>query len=181
MKEAGSANRRIVRHTCRSDVAIKRYWQERVDNSRFQRHDVPITPTHSRARLQRCLARSGWNPTDWEHIVFSEKSHFQLCPDNHRRRVWRRLVQRADPAFTTARHTSLQSEVMVWSAISFDSRAPLGVISHTYSTSVSRRHSENRFATVPLAVLWSYFQQNNARPHTVRVTMNCLKACQTLP
>ncbi|GFY35830.1 hypothetical protein TNCV_4842061 [Trichonephila clavipes] len=45
--------------------------------------------------------------------IGSDKSLFQLCPDNHRRRVWRRLVQCADPAFTTARHTSLQSEVMV--------------------------------------------------------------------
>ncbi|GFV74510.1 transposable element Tc1 transposase [Trichonephila clavipes] len=25
------------------------------------------------------------------------------------------------------------------------------------------------------------FQQNNARPHTARVAMNCLTACQTLP
>ncbi|GFX08620.1 hypothetical protein TNCV_4171191 [Trichonephila clavipes] len=39
MKEAGSANRRITHHMGRSDAAIRRYWQERVDNSRFQRHD----------------------------------------------------------------------------------------------------------------------------------------------
>ncbi|GFV95979.1 HTH_Tnp_Tc3_2 domain-containing protein [Trichonephila clavipes] len=118
MKETGSANRRIARHMGRSDAAIRRYWQKRVHNSRFQRHDGsgrPRTTVDREARLivrsavtihdsslQRCLARSGWNYADWEHIEFSDKSHFQLCPDNHRRRVWRRLVQRADPAFSTA-------------------------------------------------------------------------------
>ncbi|GFX69833.1 hypothetical protein TNCV_4391881 [Trichonephila clavipes] len=39
MKEAGSANWRITRHMGRSDVAVRRYWQERIDNSKFQRHD----------------------------------------------------------------------------------------------------------------------------------------------
>ncbi|GFV92391.1 integrase catalytic domain-containing protein [Trichonephila clavipes] len=71
-------------------------------------------PTHCQARLQWCLFRSGWNHADGGHIVFSGKFHFQMCPENHPRCVWRRLVQRADPAFTTARHTSLQTEVMVW-------------------------------------------------------------------
>ncbi|GFX48775.1 hypothetical protein TNCV_3479591 [Trichonephila clavipes] len=39
MKEAGSANRRIADHMGRSDAAIRKYWQERVDNSTFRRHD----------------------------------------------------------------------------------------------------------------------------------------------
>ncbi|GFS94717.1 uncharacterized protein TNCV_4456261 [Trichonephila clavipes] len=55
-------------------------------------------------------------------------------------------------------------------------------LEHTYGTVVRRRHSENCFATVPLAENSGLiFQQDNARPHTVRVAMNCLTACQTLP
>ncbi|GFS65978.1 uncharacterized protein TNCV_2510131 [Trichonephila clavipes] len=69
--------------------------------------NLPLTPAHCRARLQWCLASSGWNHADWERIVFSDESHFQLCPDVHRRRVWRRPGQRSDPAFTIAGHTSL--------------------------------------------------------------------------
>ncbi|GFV59867.1 HTH_Tnp_Tc3_2 domain-containing protein [Trichonephila clavipes] len=38
LKEAGWANRRIFRHIGRSDVSIRRCWQEWVDNGRFQRH-----------------------------------------------------------------------------------------------------------------------------------------------
>ncbi|GFW89436.1 HTH_Tnp_Tc3_2 domain-containing protein [Trichonephila clavipes] len=141
------------------DAAIRRYWQDRVDNSRFQRHDgsgqpratadrevrlivrpavtVPdssqltirllTTPTHCRAILQWCLARSGWNHADWGRIVFNDASHFQLCHENHRRRLWRHLGQRAYSAFTIARDVDPQPGVMVWGAISFDSHTPLAV------------------------------------------------------
>ncbi|GFV21348.1 transposable element Tc1 transposase [Trichonephila clavipes] len=73
---------------------------------------------------------------------------------NHRRRVWRRLID-ADPAFNIALHRGPQPRVMVWDAISFDSRPPLypGLT----------------------------FQQDNSKPHTAHVVMNCLTAFQTLP
>ncbi|GFW09846.1 transposable element Tc1 transposase [Trichonephila clavipes] len=50
-----------------------------------------------------------------------------------------------------------------------------------YSSTVRRRHSENYFATVPFAVPWPYFSEDNARQHAARVAMNCLTACLTLP
>ncbi|GFY20693.1 hypothetical protein TNCV_1119271 [Trichonephila clavipes] len=39
-----------------------------------------------------------------KEAVFSDESRFQLCSDDHRRRVWRRPAQRADPDFTTVCH-----------------------------------------------------------------------------
>ncbi|GFU25774.1 uncharacterized protein TNCV_5103591 [Trichonephila clavipes] len=39
LKEAGWANGRIACHMGRLDAAIRRCWQEWVDNGRFQRHD----------------------------------------------------------------------------------------------------------------------------------------------
>ncbi|GFX44302.1 hypothetical protein TNCV_1097421 [Trichonephila clavipes] len=60
--------------------------------------------------------------------VFSDKSRFQLCLDNHRRRVWRHPGHRADPAFTVARHAGSQPEDLDWSVISFDSWTRLDVI-----------------------------------------------------
>ncbi|GFX39708.1 HTH_Tnp_Tc3_2 domain-containing protein [Trichonephila clavipes] len=93
---------------------------------------LPLSPTHCRVRIQSCLTLSDWNHSDCELIVFSDESPlFQLCPDDHRRRVWRRPGQRADSAFTIACHTCSQLRVMVWRAISFDSRAPLVVIRDT--------------------------------------------------
>ncbi|GFX65336.1 transposable element Tc1 transposase [Trichonephila clavipes] len=66
------------------------------------------------------LNGSGCNHADWECIVVIDEFHFHLCPDNHRRRVWRRSGQLADPAFTFARHTGPQQDAMVWEDISFE-------------------------------------------------------------
>ncbi|GFU54723.1 uncharacterized protein TNCV_1037691 [Trichonephila clavipes] len=80
---------------------------------------LPFTPAHCRARLQWCLARSGWNHADRTYL--SDVSHFQLCPDDHPRRVWRRPRQCADPAFTIARHTDSHRHVTqeLWSKVQF--------------------------------------------------------------
>ncbi|GFX26279.1 transposable element Tc1 transposase [Trichonephila clavipes] len=56
-------------------------------------------------------------------------THFQLCPDDNRR-----TGQRANPAFTIARHVGPQSSVMVWGVISFDDRTPLVVIRGTFTS-----------------------------------------------
>ncbi|GFW78576.1 hypothetical protein TNCV_2243761 [Trichonephila clavipes] len=52
--------------------------------------------------------------------MFSDESRFHLCPDDHRRRVWRRSGQRAESAFTMAHPTGPQQGVMAWAAISFE-------------------------------------------------------------
>ncbi|GFU67393.1 transposable element Tc1 transposase [Trichonephila clavipes] len=48
-----------------------------------------------------------------KEAVFRDESLFQLCPDNHRKHVWRRRGQRADLTFTIARHSGLNQEL--WS------------------------------------------------------------------
>ncbi|GFX30360.1 transposable element Tcb1 transposase [Trichonephila clavipes] len=70
---------------------------------------------------------------------------------------------------------------MIWGAISFDSRFPLIVIRGTLTV---QRYVDLILRTVLLPFLQQYlgliFQQDNARPHTTRVVMNCLTACKTL-
>ncbi|GFS48851.1 transposable element Tc1 transposase [Trichonephila clavipes] len=60
-----------------------------------------------------CLARSGRNHVDCGRIVFSDESRIQLCPDDNRRRVWKRPGQRADLAFRITRPTDPQLGVIV--------------------------------------------------------------------
>ncbi|GFX41743.1 hypothetical protein TNCV_388561 [Trichonephila clavipes] len=48
---------------------------------------LSLTLADRAARLQWCLARSGWNHVDCGCIVFSDESRFQLCLDDHRKRV----------------------------------------------------------------------------------------------
>ncbi|GFT87072.1 transposable element Tc1 transposase [Trichonephila clavipes] len=165
MKDAGSANWRIARHMGRSDAVIRRLEDAGkngliIENSSVMMVAVelgpqqivksdqlsqllihlPITPTYCRARLQRCLARSSWNHTDY---------------------------------------TNLQSEGMVWGAISFDSRTLFSIIRDTLT---AQRYVDDILRNVlRYTHRSSYFQQDNSTPHTVRVTMNCLISSQTLP
>ncbi|GFV37868.1 transposable element Tc1 transposase [Trichonephila clavipes] len=65
-------------------VSIRSYSQS---DDQFKHHCNLAPPC---ARLQWCLNLSGWNHADWGRIVFNKESRFHLCPDVHRRRVWRR-------------------------------------------------------------------------------------------
>ncbi|GFX69521.1 transposable element Tcb2 transposase [Trichonephila clavipes] len=112
----------------RSDVAIRRCWQEWVDSGRFQRHDGSGRPRVTADREDRLIVISAVTTPDSSLStirLFSDESRFQLCPDDQRRHVWRRPGQRADPAFTFAHPTVTQPGVMVWGAISFDSQTLL--------------------------------------------------------
>ncbi|GFT10355.1 uncharacterized protein TNCV_3735841 [Trichonephila clavipes] len=65
-----------------------------------------------------------YQPSDVRPTLFCDEFRFQMCSNNHRRRVWRHQGLRVDPAFTIARHKSPQLGVMVWGDISFDSWTP---------------------------------------------------------
>ncbi|GFW91970.1 HTH_Tnp_Tc3_2 domain-containing protein [Trichonephila clavipes] len=58
LKEGGWANRRIARQMARSDAAIRRCWQEWVENNRFQRHDGSGRPRATADREDRLIVRS---------------------------------------------------------------------------------------------------------------------------
>ncbi|GFW24530.1 transposable element Tc1 transposase [Trichonephila clavipes] len=83
LKEGVWANRRIARHMGRSDVG-----------------------------------KNGWTVADFRAMMVAvdlgthDESRFHLCPGDHRRRVWRRPKQRADPVFIIARPTGPQQGVM---------------------------------------------------------------------
>ncbi|GFS48162.1 transposable element Tc1 transposase [Trichonephila clavipes] len=79
--------------------------------------------------------------------------------------------------FTIACHTGAQPGVMVWSAISFYSRTPLVVIRGTLT---SQWYVDDILRTVLLLFPGLIIQQDDAGPHTARVTMNCLSAYKTL-
>ncbi|GFX38310.1 HTH_Tnp_Tc3_2 domain-containing protein [Trichonephila clavipes] len=74
---------------------------------------LPLTPEHRQLRLQWCLARSMWNVTDWQKVVFSDESRFVLGTDDNRVRVWRRPGEQYNSPHTVLRHTARSASVMV--------------------------------------------------------------------
>ncbi|GFW59565.1 transposable element Tc1 transposase [Trichonephila clavipes] len=123
MKTAGWSTRRVAGQVDRSECAIRNCWEQwtpevtrstiRADAGvaivpqTISRHLAeanlkskrlfrvfPLTPEHRQLRLQWCQARSRWNVTDWQKVVFSDESRFVLGTDDNRVRVWRCPVER---------------------------------------------------------------------------------------
>ncbi|GFW75724.1 transposable element Tc1 transposase [Trichonephila clavipes] len=89
--------REVTRSTIRADVGvavvpqtISKHLAEANLKSKRPFRALPLTPEHQQLRLQWCQARSMWNVTDWQKVVFSDESRFVFGTDDTRVRVWRR-------------------------------------------------------------------------------------------
>ncbi|GFY36007.1 transposable element Tc1 transposase [Trichonephila clavipes] len=86
--------REVTRSTIRVDVGVAivpqtifRHLAETYLKSKCPFRALPLTPEHRQLRLQWCQARSMWNVTDWQKVVFSDESRFVLGTDDNRARV----------------------------------------------------------------------------------------------
>ncbi|GFX79868.1 transposable element Tcb2 transposase [Trichonephila clavipes] len=120
----------VTRSTIRADVGvaivpqkISRYLAEANLKIKRPFRALPLTPEHRQLRLQWCQARSTWNVTDWQKVVFSNESWFVFGTDDNRVRVLRRPGERYNPSHTVPRHTARTACVMVWGAIAYNSRS----------------------------------------------------------
>ncbi|UYV63621.1 Transposase [Cordylochernes scorpioides] len=142
---------------------------------------LPLTPPNRRQRLEWCRARSTWM-TEWHRVVFSDESRFCLSSDSRRVRVWRRRGERSNPAAIVERPTVRQRGIMVWGAIAYDSRSPLLRIQ---GTMMAQRYVDDVLRPVTLPYLQgvpnALYQQDNARPHTARISQQALQDVQMLP
>ncbi|UYV84228.1 hypothetical protein LAZ67_X001593, partial [Cordylochernes scorpioides] len=142
---------------------------------------LPLTPPNRRQRLEWCRARTTWM-TEWHRVMFSDESRFCLSSDSRRVRVWRRRGERSNPAAIVERPTVRQRGIMVWGAIAYDSRSPLLRIQGTMT---AQRYVDDvlRPGTLPYlqGVPNALYQQDNARPHTARISQQALQDVQMLP
>ncbi|UYV84616.1 K02A2.6-like, partial [Cordylochernes scorpioides] len=120
--------------------------------------------------------------TEWHRVVFSDESRFCLSSDSRRVRVWRRRGERSNPAAIVERPTVRQRGIMVWGAIAYDSRSPLLRIQGTMT---AQRYVDDVLRPVTLPYLQgvpnALYQQDNARPHTARISQQALQDVQMLP
>ncbi|GFV70236.1 transposable element Tc1 transposase [Trichonephila clavipes] len=84
----------VTRSMLRADVGvaivpqtISRHLAEANLKSKRPFRALPLTPKHRQLRLQWCQARSLWNVTDWQKVVFSDESRFVFETDDNRVRV----------------------------------------------------------------------------------------------
>ncbi|UYV83709.1 Ces3 [Cordylochernes scorpioides] len=142
---------------------------------------LPLTPPNRRQRLEWCRARSTWM-TEWHRVVFLDEPRFCLSSDSRHVRVWRRRGERSNPAAIVERPTVRQRGIMVWGAIAYDSRSPLLRIQGTMT---AQRYVDDVLRPVTLPYLKgvpnALYQQDNARPHTARISQQALQDVQMLP
>ncbi|GFW80854.1 transposable element Tcb2 transposase [Trichonephila clavipes] len=120
----------VTRSTIGADVGvasvpqtISRHLAEANLKSKRPFRAFPLTLEHRQLRLQCCQARSTWNVTDWQKVVFSDESRFVLGTDDNRVRVWRRPGERFNSPNTVLSHTARTAGVIVWEVIAYDSRS----------------------------------------------------------
>ncbi|GFY13381.1 transposable element Tcb1 transposase [Trichonephila clavipes] len=111
----------VTRSTIRADVGvaivpqtISTHLAEANLKSKRPFRALPLTPEHRQLRLQWCQARSMWNVTDWQKVVFSDESWFVLGTDDNLVRVWRSPGEWYNSPHTVLRHTARTADVMVW-------------------------------------------------------------------
>ncbi|GFT35421.1 HTH_Tnp_Tc3_2 domain-containing protein [Trichonephila clavipes] len=149
----------VTRSTIRADVGvalvpqtISRHLAEANLKSKHPFRALPLTPEHRQLRLQWCQARSMWNVTDWQKVVFSDESRFVLGTDDNRVQVWRRPARVAQ---VFQRHF----QTLPWPARSPD----LSPVEHVWDQLKRKMSSCHSVHDLELAVqnLWAHLSQDN--------------------
>ncbi len=134
-----------------------------------------LTGRHRHSR--RDWIRTHLGRTNWRHVVFSDESRFNLFHNDKRTRVYRRRGERFADNTVIEGDRFGGGSVMVWAAINHDFRSRLVVINGNLT---ARRYIDEilRPELVPLIRRRRNgltFQQDNARPHSARVTQEFLR------
>ncbi|GFX13523.1 transposable element Tc1 transposase [Trichonephila clavipes] len=177
-------DRRIVRQalvdptvtplTVRADVGvaivlqtISRHLAEANLKSKRPFRVLSLTPEHRQLRLQWCQARSMWNVTDWQKVVFSDESRFVLGTDDNRVRVWRRPganFQQGIARPHTARFA--QDFLRYFQTLPWPVRSPdLSPVEHVWDQLKGQMPLCHSVHDLELAVqdLWAHLPQDNIR------------------
>ncbi|GFW76029.1 transposable element Tcb2 transposase [Trichonephila clavipes] len=173
----------VTRSTIRAIVGvaivpqtISRHLAETNLKSKRPFRAIPLTPEHRQLRLQWCQARSMWNVTDWQNVVFSNESRFVMGTDDNRVRVWRcpgGIFHQDNSRPHTARVS--QDFLRHFQTLSWPTRCPyLSPVVHVWDELKRQMRSCHSMHDLELAVqdLWAHLPQGqhkvsnqlNARP-----------------
>ncbi|GFV63586.1 transposable element Tcb2 transposase [Trichonephila clavipes] len=140
------------------------------------------TSESERCHSHEDQAQDALNKPVVDKTTTSDESRFSLSGDGNRIRVWRPRGERLNQAFDLQRHSAPTAGVMVWGVIAYNTRSPLVLIRGTM-TAKRNVHDILQPHVLPLMqrLQAAIFQQDNARPHTARVSQNCFRTVTTLP
>ncbi|GFW72331.1 transposable element Tc3 transposase [Trichonephila clavipes] len=146
---------------------ISRHLAEANLKSKHPFRALPLTLEHRQLRLQWFQARSMWNVTDRQKVVFSDESRFVLGTDDNRVRVWRRpgaIFQQDNAHPHTAR--VVQDYLRHFQIIPWPARSPdLSPVEHVWDQLKRQMRSSHSVHDLELAVqdLWAHLPRDNIR------------------
>ncbi|GFW54431.1 transposable element Tc1 transposase [Trichonephila clavipes] len=104
--------------------SIQRRLLQRGQRARIPLYMIPLTQNHPHLRLQWANVHRSWR-ADWQQVVFSHESRFNLWHHDGRIRVMRYAGERHIPECIIERHSRRTPRVMVWGAIAYHGRLQL--------------------------------------------------------
>ncbi|GFT76488.1 transposable element Tcb1 transposase [Trichonephila clavipes] len=122
---------------------------------------LPLTQNHRRLRRQWCDERRMW-AAEWNEVVFTDESRICLQHHDGRIRVWRHRGEDAEQLHFAPPHCSCTGYYGM-GGIGYHSRTPLVRVKQP--ALVWSQLSFLTFRAWPQP----FFQQDNARPHVVRI------------
>lgn len=80
---------------------------------------------HRAARLAFARAHRHWTVQDWERVIWTDESSFELGKQTRQVRVWRRVHEKFESECLAATHKSGRTSLMVWGAFTSKSKSKL--------------------------------------------------------
>ncbi|GFV20858.1 transposable element Tc1 transposase [Trichonephila clavipes] len=105
------------------DRRLRRLLQ-RLLRARIPLHRIPLTQNHRHLRLQWSDVHRSWR-ADWQQVVFSDESRFNLWHHDGRIRVMRYAGEMHIPECIIERHSRRTPGVIVWGATAYHGRSQL--------------------------------------------------------
>lgn len=135
-----------------------------------------LTANHRAARLQWARAHLRWNRRQWGSTLFSDESRFNVSTADGRKRVWRFRGERYSDNCVLQRNRWGGGSVHVWGGITTFGKTQLVVFAGNVNAVTYR---DNVLAPIVVPYMRrnlrrGTYQQDNARPHTARLTMDYL-------
>lgn len=123
-------------------------------------------------RLAWAKARSSWTQRQWDSVIFSDESKFDVCVGDTRKRV----IRKKDEAYhkdCLKRTVKFPASVMVWGCFSAKGVGQLHFIEGTVNAPKYIQILEEHLLTsVPMLTTFDefIFQQDGASCHTAKIT-----------
>ena len=156
---------------------VTRRLQQRGMRCRRPYNGNILTHRHRTVRLAWARQHLQRGARFWTNVIFSDESRFSVSSADGRQRVYRRRNERYAQCCVLERNRFGGGSVMVWGAINHRFKSQLVIVNGNLN---AQRYIDQILRPVVIPLIQQrgrhmHFQQDNATPHSARLTQNFLQ------